>query len=128
MNNGLGNNGLKYPQELTEQGNIPDDDLMCVKISAGRAYVGGYDIDKPGTTILDIEKPRDVGIRTDVSVGYELGNLLKVNTVSGLPGQGSVVQLYNNFNGTGDLIGKPLEFIVLILKMLIMKMIPQYGI
>ena len=105
LNNGLGNNGLKYPQELTEQGNIPDDDLMCVKISAGRGYVGGYDIDKPGTTILDIEKPRDVGIRTDVSVGYELGNLLKVNTVSGLPGQGSVVQLYNNFNGTGDLIG-----------------------
>ena len=105
LNNGLGNNGLYYPQELTEQQNTPDDDLMCVKVSSGRAYVAGYDVDKIGTTILDIEKPREVGIRSDVSLGYELGNLLKVNTVSGLPDSGSVIQIYNNFNGTGDIIG-----------------------
>jgi len=105
LNNGLGNGGLFYPTELTEQQNTPDDDLMCVKISSGRAYVGGYDVDKVGTTVLDIEKPRDVGIRSDISVGYELGNILKVNTVAGLPGQASVIQLYNNFNGTGDIIG-----------------------
>ena len=77
LNNGLGNGGLFYPTELTEQQNTPDDDLMCVKISSGRAYVGGYDVDKVGTTILDVEKPRDVGIRSDISVGYELGNILK---------------------------------------------------
>ena len=105
LNNGLGNNGLYYPQELTEQQNTPDDDLMCIKISSGRAYVAGYDVDKNGTTILDVEKPREVGIRSDVSLGYELGNLLKVNTVSGLPVSGSVIQIYNNFNGTGDIIG-----------------------
>jgi len=105
LNNGLGNNGLYYPQELTEQQNAPDDDLMCIKISSGRAYVAGYDVDKNGTTILDVEKPREVGIRSDVSLGYELGNLLKVNTVSGLPVSGSVIQIYNNFNGTGDIIG-----------------------
>ena len=105
LNNGLGNGGLYYPQQLTEQQNTPDDDLMCVKISNGRAYVSGYDIDKVGTTVLDIDKPRDVGIRSDVSVGYDLGNLLKVNTVSGLPKQASVVKLYNNFNQTGEIIG-----------------------
>ena len=105
LNNGLGNGGLYYPQQLTEEQNTPDDDLMCVKISSGKAYVCGYDVDKIGTTVLDIEKPRDVGIRSDISVGYELGNILKVNTVSGLPGQASVIQLYNNFNGTGDIIG-----------------------
>ena len=105
LNNGLGNNGLYYPQELTEQQNTPDDDLMCIKISNGRAYVAGYDVDKTGTTVLDIEKPREVGIRSDVSLGYELGNLLKVNTVLGIPSQASVIQLYNNFNGTGDIIG-----------------------
>lgn len=105
LNNGLGNGGLYYPQQLTEQQNIPDNDLMCVKISSGRAYVAGYDVDKTGTTVLDVEKPRDVGIRSDVSVGYELGNLLKVNKVLGLPEQASVIRLYNNFNGTGDIIG-----------------------
>ena len=31
LNNGLGNNGLYYPQELTEEQNTPNDDLMCVK-------------------------------------------------------------------------------------------------
>ena len=105
LNNGIGNNGLYYPQELTEQQNTPDDDLMCIKISSGRAYVAGYDVDKNGTTILDIEKPREVGISSAASLGYELGNLLKVNTVSGLPDSGSVIQIYNNFNGTGDIIG-----------------------
>ena len=105
LNNGLGNNGLYYPQELTEEQNTPDDDLMCVKISNGRAYVAGYDVDKTGTTVLDIEKPREVGIRTDVSLGYELGSLLKVNTVLGIPDQGSVIEIRNNFNGTGDIIG-----------------------
>ena len=105
LNNGLGNNGLYYPQELTEQQNSPDDDLMCIKISSGRAYVAGYDVDKIGTTVLDVEKPREVGIRSDISIGYELGNLLKVNTVSGLPNSGSVINIYNNLNGTGDIIG-----------------------
>ena len=105
LNNGLGNNGLYYPQELTEQQNTPDDDLMCVKISSGRAYVAGYDVDKIGTTVLDVEKPREVGIRSDVSIGYEMGSLLKVNTVEGLPDQGSLLELRNNFNGTGSVIG-----------------------
>ena len=105
LNNGLGNNGLYYPRELTEEQNTPNDDLMCVKISNGRAYVAGYDVDKTGTTVLDVEKPREVGVRTDVSLGYELGSLLKVNTVLGIPDQGSVIQVRNNFNGTGDIIG-----------------------
>ena len=39
LNNGIGNNGLYYPQELTEEQNTPDDDLMCVKISSGRAML-----------------------------------------------------------------------------------------
>ena len=127
LNNGLGNNGLYYPQELTEQQNTPDDDLMCVKISSGRAYVAGYDVDKIGTTVLDVEKPREVGIRSDVSIGYEMGSLLKVNTVEGLPDQGSLLELRNNFNGTGSVIGNA-RFIVSILKMQIMLMIALYGI
>ncbi|BCU95504.1 MAG: hypothetical protein CM15mV9_1170 [uncultured marine virus] len=32
---------------------------MAVKVSSGKAYVRGYDIDKGATTILDVEKPRD---------------------------------------------------------------------
>ena len=31
--------------QQTEQGNTPSEDLMAVKVSAGTAYVKGYDVD-----------------------------------------------------------------------------------
>ena len=102
LNNGLGNNGLFFTDDTTDENNTPSDDLMCLKLSAGEAYVEGYEIDKISTTILDVEKPRDVGIRSDVGIGYEMGNLLRINVPSsggaeGLALQGSVVKLHDGF-------------------------------
>tara|TARA_Y100000992_G_scaffold302647_1_gene277931 strand:+ start:1617 stop:8993 length:7377 start_codon:yes stop_codon:yes gene_type:complete len=106
LNDNLGNNGLFFENEKTEQENTPSDDLMCLKISAGEAYVRGYDIEKTGTTIIDVDKPRDVGIRSDIGVGFEMGNILKLNNVTkGIAVQGSVVKLFDNFNSTGTNIG-----------------------
>ena len=31
------------------------NDIMAVKVSSGKAYVKGFDIDKAATTILDVE-------------------------------------------------------------------------
>ena len=45
LNNETGNGGLYVEGQRTEQGNIPNDDLMCVKVSAGTAYVKGFDFD-----------------------------------------------------------------------------------
>ena len=102
LNNGLGNNGLFFSDDTTDENNTPSDDLMCLKLSAGEAYVQGYEIDRISTTILDVEKPRDVGIRSDVGVAYEMGNLLRINVPSsggaeGLAIQGSVVKLHDGF-------------------------------
>jgi len=106
LNNNFGNGGLFFKDEKTDQENTPSDDLMCLKISAGEAYVRGYDIKKVGTTIVDVEKPRDVGIRSDVGVGFEMGNILKLNNVTqGIAVQGSIVKLFDNFNSTGTNIG-----------------------
>ena len=106
LNDNLGNNGLFLSDDTTDSGNEPSDDLMCLKISAGQAYVRGYDIEKTGTTIIDVEKPRDVGIRSDVGVGFEMGNVLKLNNVTkGLAIQGSTIKLFDNFNSTGLNIG-----------------------
>ena len=106
LNDNLGNNGLFFEDEKTEQENTPSDDLMCLKISAGEVYVRGYDIEKTGTTIIDVDKPRDVGIRTDIGVGFEMGNILKLNNVTkSIAVQGSVVKLFDNFNSTGTNIG-----------------------
>ena len=66
LNDNIGNNGLFFSDDTTEQGNEPSDDLMCLKLSAGEAYVRGYNVEKVGTTIIDIDKPRDVGIRSDI--------------------------------------------------------------
>ena len=54
---------------------------MCVKVSAGQAYVRGYNVESTGTTIVDVDKSREVGVRTDVGVGFEMGNILRVNNV-----------------------------------------------
>jgi len=106
LNDNQGNNGLFFADDTTDQGNDPSDDLMCVKISAGQAYVRGYNVENTGTEIVDVEKPREVGIRSDVGVGFEMGNILKLNNVTkGFAVQGSTIQLFDNFKGEGENIG-----------------------
>ena len=97
LNDNLGNGGLYFKNDKTEQLNTPSKDLMCLKLSSGKAYVRGYDVEKVGTTILDVDKPRDVGIKSDVAVNFDMGSVLKVNKVSGLPKQGKIVELYSEF-------------------------------
>ena len=105
LNDRLGNNGLFFDTETTEEENIPSDNLMCVKISPGKAYVRGYDVEKISTTIIDVEKPRDTQSIDSANIPFEMGNILRVNNVSGAPAQRYPVQLYNQFAGAGTQIG-----------------------
>jgi hypothetical protein len=105
LNDRLGNNGLFFDTETTEQSNTPSDDLMCVKISPGKAYVRGYDVEKVSTTIIDVEKPRDTESVGSANIPFEMGNILRVNNVYGTPSQRSIVQLKNKFGGEGTQIG-----------------------
>ena len=85
LNDRESNEGVYFEGQQTEQGNTPSEDLMAVKLSAGTAYVKGYDVDKIGTTIIDVEKPRDTD-KTDSSlVPFQFGTKLKVNNVQGTP-------------------------------------------
>jgi len=108
LNNTQGNGGLFFDNDTTDQGNQPSDDLMCVKVSAGEAYVRGYNVESTGTTIVDVDKPRDVGIRTDVGIGFEMGNILRLNNVKGgIITQGSTIKLFDNFlDGSGNPAGE----------------------
>ena len=63
----------------------PDDDIMCVKVFPGSLYVKGYDVDLNGTTILDVEKPRDTQNIQGISVPFEMGSLIRVNNAQGVP-------------------------------------------
>ena len=77
--------GLFTEGQKTDDGNDPSEDLLAVKLSPGKAYVRGFDVYLPGTTVLDVEKPRDTKTVKSASVSYEMGSLLKVNNVNGTP-------------------------------------------
>ena len=85
LNDGLSNEGVFSAGSTTDEGNVPTDDLMAVKISSGKAYVRGYDTYKPGTTVVDVDKPRDIKKIEGALVPLELGNKIKVNNVQGTP-------------------------------------------
>lgn len=105
LNDRLGSNGLFFDNETTDQNNSPSKDLMCIKISPGKAYVRGYDVDKTSTTIIDVEKPRDTETISTVNIPFEMGNILRVNRVSGTPKQNAIVNLYGQLNTDGEIIG-----------------------
>jgi hypothetical protein len=95
LNDALGNDGIYFSNEKTDQGNTPSDNLMCIKLSPGKAYVRGYDIEKTGVEILDVAKPRTTESRTNINIPFEMGNLIRINNVSGAPLQKQTVDLYN---------------------------------
>jgi len=109
LNNETGNGGLYREDQKTDQGNIPSDDLMCVRVSAGTAYVRGFDVDLVGSTIVDVEKPRSTKRINQALVPFGMGSLLKVNNVLGVPyfnigapvGSGdNTISLYNRRRNT----------------------------
>ena len=85
LNDGLSNEGVFTSNETTDQGKTPSDDLLALKVSPGKAYVRGYDIERPATTILDLDKPRDKKVIENSSVPFRLGNLFQVNRAAGTP-------------------------------------------
>ena len=105
LNDRLGSNGIFFDTETTDEGNAPSENLLCVKISPGKAYVKGYDVEKISTTIIDVEKPRDTESVDNVNIPFEMGNIIRVNNVSGTPKTRSAVELYNQFGGLGSKIG-----------------------
>ena len=116
LNDGITGDGVYRSNELTEQGNEPVDDLMCVKVSSGKAYVKGYDVSLESSSVIDVQKPRDTQEVEAALVPYEMGTIFKVNNVFGVPApnindDAAFAELCNrrtasNTQKTGDLIGR----------------------
>jgi len=98
LDTGLSNGGVFKSNQITEQGNTPSDDLGCVEISSGKAYVKGFRINQPGTTIIDFEKPRDKETEKVALVPFDMGTLIHVNNVSGTPALGTNSSTPGNAN------------------------------
>jgi hypothetical protein len=110
LNDRIGSDGIFFSDQLTPSGNTPSDDLACLKIGDGIAYVRGYDVNKTGSTIIDVEKPRTTKHVVSSNVPFEMGNLMRLNNASGAPAQKHVVFLQSQrknsvSTGTGTTIG-----------------------
>ena len=108
LNDRLGSDGVFFPGQITEKGNTPTEDLLAIKVSPGKAYVRGYDIEKTSTTILDVAKPRTTRTVATSSVPFTMGNRLRLNNVSGTPAIGlnlnnnHIVELFNRRHNPSD--------------------------
>ena len=122
LNDEIGNGGLFTEEELTDEGNVPKEENMGIRVSAGTAYVKGFDVDHVGSTVIDVPKPRTTKNRKE-RIAFKLGSFIRVNNVSGTPFIGiggantNVIGLYNErrdnmgnsgtiTSGNGEEIGK----------------------
>ena len=85
LNDRIGNNGAYYSNQLTQQGNTPSDDFMCLSIGPGKAYVKGYEIETLNTTTVDVPKPRTTAKIENESLPFSVGRQVELNNVYGSP-------------------------------------------
>jgi hypothetical protein len=117
LNDEQGNDGIYERSQTTRSGNVPTDDLMCLTVGPGKAYVNGYDIDISGSRVVDIPKPRTTKRVDNSLVAFDLGSVLMVENVHGTPVIGldkdstHVIDLYDQRRnsttaGTGEKVGE----------------------
>ena len=85
LNDQEGNRGIYEPGQVTRQGNTPTDDMMVYKVSPGKAYVKGYEVDVRTPSLIDVEKPRTTRLLENQAVNFAFGPTIEVNNVNGSP-------------------------------------------
>jgi len=100
LNDNEGNDGIYKENQLTSSGLQPSEDLMVYKVSPGKAYVRGYEVETLSSAFLDIPKTRTTRNIQNQSVNFNFGSTLTVNNVHGSPSIGintsSTISLRNN--------------------------------
>lgn len=108
LNNRKGNQGIFEPGKLTYSGKIPSDDLGVYKISPGKAYIKGYEVERNSISYLDYEKPRTTKTLSNQGVNYTTGPTLTINRVSGAPTIGfttdNIISLRDSRIGIGSTV------------------------
>ena len=102
--NTLSNNGV-YTSTDSPKG---DPNKFITIMSAGKAYVRGFEVDKQTPTFLTFDKARTTKEKTNIQSPFRIGNFLKVKNTFGLPDIGShddslphnPINLYDKAKGT----------------------------
>ena len=85
LDDGISNNGVFKDGQLTDDGTIANEDLALYRISPGKAFVKGYEVDRIASKLKDVEKPRTTKTIESQAVNYKTGAVLTVNRVTGAP-------------------------------------------
>ena len=85
LNDGLGNGGIFNAGQFTPGGVTANDDLVLYKISPGKAYVKGYEIETLNAQYLDVDKPRTTKTLENQNIIYNTGPTFRVNRVYRAP-------------------------------------------
>ena len=102
------NVGLYLNGNTTNDGNIASNDFLALEASSGKAYVGGYEIEKLVPTIIDVTKSRNFETINAGQTLFDVGNYILADNVYGTPDITAIagettafktVTLYNEFGG-----------------------------
>ena len=106
LNDNVGNRGVWQSGQFTYSGSTPSRNLAVYKISPGKAYVKGYEVETTNTYFLDVDKPRTTKVLEDQSIIYNTGPTVKLNSIYRSPtigiGNTYYVSLRNQRVGVAD--------------------------
>ena len=69
----------------TDDGGTASDDMLAVKLSPGKAYIKGYEIEKLAPTFKDVKKARDTARVTSGISNWSMGNYCLVDMIYNSP-------------------------------------------
>ena len=82
---GTTNTGSYVNGTTTDDGNTASESLLSFSIKPGKAYVQGFEIEKIGTTLKDLNKARDFATVNAGVTTFDIGNFTSVTNVYGTP-------------------------------------------
>ena len=82
-------------KQTTDEGNIADNSFLALKVSPGKAYVKGFEVDKPVETFVTLDKARDTGTLGNLAIPFQMGNYYNLNNVYGMPEFGQDVSFWH---------------------------------
>ena len=81
LNDRIGNDGIFNEGQFSPSGVTVSNDLALYKISPGKAYVKGYEIESVNAVYLDVDKPRTTRTLENQNVIYNTGPTLRLNRI-----------------------------------------------
>ena len=77
--------GVFAGKTTTDDGGTPDESLLSLHVSPGKAYVKGYELEKISPTFKDLPKARDFNSVNTGVVTHEIGNFCQITNIFGQP-------------------------------------------